>query len=90
VLRRPVGVLDAGFGDGFGSRLLTLPMGEWSLIQSREGWHVVRLDTRKPGQLANFDDWREEVSKRWVSNETRKQTSDAVNRLKASYKIKYE
>jgi hypothetical protein len=87
---RPVDSLAASFGDGFKDVLLALPMKEWHLIQSREGWHVVRLDSRRPGALASFESVRDAAAKMWVANETRKRASEAVNRLKSSYRVRYE
>jgi hypothetical protein len=90
ILGRPVASLSASFGEGFRDALLAMPQGQWSVVQSREGWHVVRLDSRRPGALANFETVREDVAKIWHTEETRKQAWEAVNRLKANYKVQYE
>ncbi|MDR3468417.1 MAG: peptidylprolyl isomerase [Xanthobacteraceae bacterium] len=90
MLGRPVASLAGSFGDDFSNRLLAMPLGEWSVLQSKDGWHVVRLDSRKPGKLASLDSVRDEVTKIWESNETRKRAWEAVNRLKANYRIQYE
>jgi hypothetical protein len=87
---RPVDSLAASFGDGFKDVLLALPMKEWHLIQSKEGWHVVRLDSRRPGTLAKFEDVRDQATKVWTTNETRKRAFEAVSRLKSSYRVRYE
>jgi hypothetical protein len=87
---RPVDSLAASFGDSFKDVLLALPMKEWHLIQSREGWHVVRLDSRRPGVLANFESIRDAVTKVWVTNETGRRTSEAVSRLKSGYRVRVE
>jgi hypothetical protein len=87
---RPVDSLTASFGDGFRDVLLALPMHEWHLIQSKEGWHVVRLDSRRPGALASFENVRGEATKIWTSNETRKRAFEAVTRLKSAYRVRYE
>jgi hypothetical protein len=87
---RPVDSLTASFGDGFRDVLLALPMNEWHLIQSKEGWHVVRLDSRRPGALASFENVRDEATKIWTSNETRKRAFEAVSRLKSSYRVRVE
>ncbi len=87
---RPVDSLAASFGDGFKDILLALPMKEWHLIQSKEGWHVVRLDSRRPGALASFENVRDTATKIWVSNETRKRAFEAVSRLKSAYRVRYE
>jgi hypothetical protein len=90
ILGRPVASLADAFGDNFRDGLLALPKGEWSLLQSKEGWHIVRLDTRSPGVPAKFEDIRDELVKAWTTEETRKQAWEAVNRLKTNYTIRYE
>jgi len=90
ILGRPVTSLAASFGEGFRDGLLALTQGQWSILQSKDGWHVVRLDSRRPGALAAFDSVRDEAAKIWHTEETRKQAWDAVGRLKANYKVRYE
>jgi hypothetical protein len=90
ILGRPVASLSASFGEGFRDALLAMPQGQWSLVRSKEGWHVVRLDSRRPGALAKFEDVQEAAAKIWYTEETRKRAWEAVNRLKANYKVQYE
>jgi hypothetical protein len=90
ILGRPIDSLAAAFGDSFRDALLAMPQGEWHLLRSKDGWHVVRLDSRTPGVPAKLDDVRDDAEKMWHTDETRRQAWDAVNRLKASYKIRYE
>lgn len=90
VLARPVESLAAGFGDNFRDQLLAIPEGEWKLLQSKDGWHVARLDSRRPGDLASLDKVRDEAARIWHTDETRKLAWEAVKRLKASYQVRYE
>lgn len=90
ILARPVDSLAAAFGEGFRDRLLAMPEGEWRLLQSKEGWHVARLDSRRPGTLASLDKVRDEAARIWHTEETRKLAWEAVKRLKASYQVRYE
>jgi parvulin-like peptidyl-prolyl cis-trans isomerase-like protein len=90
ILGRPVASLPASFGDSFRDALLAMPEGQWKVAQSKEGWHVVRLDSRHAGALAKFEDVQEEAAKIWYTEETRKQAWEAVSRLKANYKVQYE
>jgi hypothetical protein len=90
VLARPVASLAASFGEGFRNALLALPMGQWSVLQSKDGWHVVRLDSHRPGTPATLDSVRDEAVRIWHTDETRKRAWEAVNRLKASYTVRYE
>ncbi|WP_315784582.1 MULTISPECIES: peptidylprolyl isomerase [unclassified Bradyrhizobium] len=90
ILDRPVPSLAAGFGNGFSDGLLKAPLQEWTLLQSKDGWHVVRLDARTPGAPAKLEDIRAEAAKIWHTEETRKRAWEAVSRLKANYTIRYE
>ncbi|WP_314945286.1 peptidylprolyl isomerase [Bradyrhizobium cosmicum] len=90
ILARPVASLAASFGEDFRDRLLTMPEGEWRLLQSKDGWHVARLDSRRPGNLASLDKVRDEAARIWHTEETRKLAWEAVKRLKASYQVRYE
>jgi hypothetical protein len=90
ILARPIASLAASFGEDFRNGLLTLPEGEWRLLQSKDGWHVARLDSRRPGNLANLDTVRDEAARIWHTEETRKLAWEAVKRLKASYQVRYE
>jgi parvulin-like peptidyl-prolyl isomerase len=67
-----------------------MPQGQWNVLQSKDGWHVVRLDSRRPGALASFENVRDEAARIWQTEETRKQAWEAVSRLKANYKVRYE
>ena len=90
ILDRPVPSLSAAFGDQFGEGLLKLSTQQWTVLQSKDGWHVVRLDARTPGAPAKFEDLRDDAAKIWHTEETRKQAWEAVSRLKANYTIRYE
>jgi hypothetical protein len=87
---RPVDSLTASFGDGFKDVLLGMPLKQWTVIQSKEGWHIVRLDTRRPGVPAKFENVRDTAAKIWTANEQRRQTFEAVSRLKSNFRVRYE
>ena len=90
ILARPVASLAPSFGQGFSDALLALPMGQWTVLQSKEGWHVVRLDSRREGTVAKFEDVQDDAARIWHTDETRKRAWEAVSRLKASYSVRYE
>jgi hypothetical protein len=90
ILGRPVESLAASFGEGFRDALLAMPEGQWNLLQSKDGWHVVRLDSHRPGTLASFESVQDEAAKIWHTEETRNRAWEAVKRLKASYQVRNE
>jgi hypothetical protein len=90
ILGRPVASLAASFGEDFRDAVLALPMGKWAVLQSKDGWHVVRLDSRRAGVLATLESVRDEAARIWQTDETRKRAWEAVTRLKATYNVRYE
>jgi len=90
ILGRPVASLAASFGETFRDALLALPLGQWKILQSKDGWHVVRLDSRRAGVLVSLDDVRDEAVRIWLTDETRKRAWEAVSRLKAAYNVRHE
>lgn len=90
ILARPVPSLVPAFGQGFRDALLGLPLEQWTVLQSKDGWHVVRLDSRRPGTPKQFEDVRDDAARIFHTDETRKRAWDAVTRLKASYTVRYE
>ncbi|MEZ2142853.1 peptidylprolyl isomerase [Bradyrhizobium sp. DN5] len=90
ILARPVGSLAASFGEDFRDALLSMPQEQWKVLRSKEGWHVVRLDSRREGALASLEKVRDEAARTWQTEETRKLAWDAIKRLKASYQVRYE
>ena len=90
VLARPVASIAPAFGADFRDALLALPLGQWNVLRSKDGWHVVRLDSHRPGKSATLDDVRQEAARIWHDDEVRQRAWEAVNRLKAQYTVRYE
>lgn len=90
VIGRPINTLSASFGDGFRDSLLALPLDTWSVLESKEGWHLVRFDSRRPGAAAKFEDHVDDVVKTWKADSTRIRAWEAVQRLRASYTVRLE
>jgi len=90
VLGRPIASLAPSFGEAFRDGLLAAPIGQWTVLQSKDGWHVVRLDGRRPGHLSRLEDVAEEADRAWRTDQSRIQAWEAVNRLKTSYRVEYE
>jgi len=89
-LARPLASIAPAFGTEFRDGLLALPEGRWSILRSNDGWNVVRLDSRRPGAPADFEQHRDDVLRMWRADETRKRALEAVARLKASYSVRIE
>jgi hypothetical protein len=87
---RPVDSLASSFGDDFRARLLSLPIGQWYVLQARDGWHIARLDARQSPVPARFEAVRDEVKRMWTTDETRRRAWAAVTKLKSNYNVKIE
>lgn len=87
---RPVSSLAPSFGERFRDGLLALPQEQWAVLQSTEGWHLVRVDSGRPAVPARFEDVQDEVVRVWKTDETRKRAWEAVRRLRANYTVRYE
>src|SRR5262249_33135948 len=87
---RPVDSLAPSFGDGFRVQLLSLPIGEWRVVQAKDGWRIARLDAQQAAVPVSFQSVRDEVTRMWSTDETRKRAWAAVQKLKASYNVKID
>ena len=87
---RPVSSLAPSFGVAFRDGLLALPQEQWAALQSIEGWHLVRVDSRRPAVPARFEDVQDEAVRTWKTDETRKRAWEAVKRLRTNYTVRYE
>ena len=90
IVARPVAAVAAAFGTDFRDKLVAAPLGQWVVLQSKEGWHVVRLDSHRPGKAAKLEDVFDDAARIWHDDQVRARAWEAVNRLKASYTVKYE
>ena len=89
-LERPRAAINPVFGDAFAMALDQAKLGEWQVLQSTAGWHLVRLDARKAGKVALLNDVRDDAVKTWKSEQTLKTTLQAMDRLKARYTMRVE
>ncbi len=87
---RPVNSLAQSFGENFRTALLSLPIGEWHVIQASDGWRIARLDARQAFQPAIFESVRDQLRLMWTTDETRKRAWAAVTKLKSAYAVKIE
>jgi PPIC-type PPIASE domain len=89
-LGRPVQSLPATFGDGFAAQFAKLVVNEWTVIQANDGWHVVRLDVRKPGVPATYEEVVDNVRRSFLNEETRKRAWATVQKFRTNYTVKIE
>lgn len=90
MIGRPISSIGPVFGDGFRDALLALPLETWSVLQSKEGWHLVRFDSRRPGESARFEDVHDQALRIYQTEAVRGRAWEAVKRLRANYTVRYE
>jgi hypothetical protein len=89
-LDRPRTAVAPVFGEPFAAALEKAPIGQWQVLQSSAGWHVVRVDARKSGRRVALDDVRGDAVKSLKAERTLQNTLEAIRRLKARYTVRYE
>ena len=87
---RPDANLDDSFGAGFAKALAAKSIGEWTPMQTRDGWRAVRLDTIAPPRAADFAIVRNVVQLDWADATAAGQRSAAVRALTNKYKVRIE
>lgn len=87
---RPHSNLLQSYGEGFAKALEGAAPGQWLALQSRDGWHAVRLDATSAGKPASFEALRGVVLQDWTDSVLAEQRSAAVAALAKKYTIKVE
>ncbi|MFG6431137.1 peptidyl-prolyl cis-trans isomerase [Roseateles sp. LYH14W] len=87
---RPHGNLTQSYGEGFAKALESAAAGQWLALQSRDGWHAVRLDATSAGKPASFEALRGVVLQDWTDAVLAEQRSAAVAALAKKYTVKVE
>lgn len=87
---RPRPNLVQSYGDPFAATLEKATVGNWQVMQSKDGPRVVRLVATKPGLAAHFEDVRELVYKDWKETTTTELTKTAIRDIAKKYRIRDE
>ena len=88
VLRgRELAALAAGYGEGFVVGLETQPLGEWVVRRSTAGWHVVRVEKRRPGRQLDFEEARNRLLLRWQRAQVKLLSADALQSMRDAYTV---
>ncbi len=76
------------FGDAFARELMSLPEAEWSPpLRSSYGWHLVRVDERRPGHIPALADVQPAVRRDWEAERRADMDHTALERLRRRYDI---
>lgn len=85
--RRKLEDLAQTFGDRFADGLRAATVGGWQVVESRFGWHVVRLDARIAAEVPTFDAIRADVRKDWQDERRRALQEAAMGELRARWTV---
>lgn len=87
---RPHGNLVESYGPEFAKAFETMPPGEWRVLPSRDGLHVMRLESVTPARPGVFEVLRGVVQQDWTDATMAEQRSAAVRELARKYTIRTE
>ena len=85
---RPRHSLEPAFGKTFVDALAALPVGKWETLQSQAGWHIVRVDSSRPGRKVDLREVQTQVIAQWKDERGRVLGTAAVRDLGKSYVIR--
>lgn len=86
--QRPRPTLAPSFGGEFVDTLVELPPGQWRVLKSSTGWHVVRLDTFVPGRKVELNEVGAQVAQTWKDEKRRILAIAATRDLGKAYVIR--
>jgi hypothetical protein len=84
---RPVDSLIGGFSQQFIDGLLSLTPLKWEMLQSADGWHIVRLDAVVPARRVGVDEVRDPLLQDWRQEQARLNAVATVRKMGKSYII---
>jgi PPIC-type PPIASE domain len=87
---RPQGNLEQSYGEAFVKALQTSPPGEWRAFATRDGLHVMRLQSIAPARPAVFENLGGVVLQDWTDAVMADQRTAAVRTLAKKYTVKVE
>jgi len=85
---RPVETLTAGFSKPFVATLRSQPLHQWQVIQSGDGWHIVRVEGILPKHAVTVAEVSGPLVEEWQQDDLRKRAAQAVRVMAKPYIIK--
>ncbi len=86
---RPRHSLDQAFGKPFVDALVALPIGKWQALRSPIGWHIVRIDSFRPGRKVDLNEVATQVITQWKDERGRILGTAAIRDLGKSYVVRH-
>jgi len=85
---RPRNSVEVAFGKDFIDGLTNMPQGEWRVIQSSSGWHIVRFEGGTTGPKTDIKDIETQLITDWKDDRARRTGISKLKELSKSYTIK--
>jgi hypothetical protein len=85
---RPLLSLEPSFGGDFVESMRGMTPGEWRVVSSTAGWHIVRLDTFKPGRKVDIAEVESQAAQTWKDERRRILGIAATRELGSNYVIR--
>ena len=78
------------FGERFARQVQSVPLGQWSPIESGYGLHLVHVTARSPAVLPKLDSIRQVVAREWENDRRTSARSDSYQALRSNYTVVIE
>jgi hypothetical protein len=88
--QRPRSNLLASYGEAFTAAIEKSTPGQWILLSSDSGKHVVQLEKIEPGVAAEFAQFKIAALKDWREQTLSKMTTDSVRNMGKKFVIQQE
>jgi len=75
------------YGDAFVVALADVPTGQWGLVPSNRGWHVVKVLSRQEGRALTFEEASARILARWRRDQLDDATHRAMDALRQTYEV---
>jgi peptidyl-prolyl cis-trans isomerase C len=83
--------LAQAYGPEFAQAVASTKPGNWDgPFKSAYGWHVVRVEARRPGAAAPFASVRDEVREAYLAERRSRSNAEAMERLRRRYRIEVD
>jgi parvulin-like peptidyl-prolyl isomerase len=79
--------LESIFGEGFAATIEAAEVGEWILVESTHGWHVVELVSRHEGRSPSFAGIRQQLALDYEAEQRQAYVDRQVERLRSEYEV---
>ncbi len=85
---RPMDTLTAAFSPHYVAALKNQPLHKWQVLQSADGWHIVRVEAVLPRRAVTVAEVSGPLVDEWQQDDMRKSAANAVRAMARNYVIR--